>query len=101
MLFKRKTANLAAESGEVLQEAPATPAAPARPKKDKEKLGWFEKRDRRRRRRKIFEEVLGWILVPAFIYLIYLGVQAIGGIPKELIDFANELIAIAMKGGKG
>lgn len=97
MLFKRKTASLAAESGEVLQEAPT--AAPARPAK--EKLGWFEKRDRRRRRRKIFEEVLGWILVPAFIYLIYLGVQAVGGIPKELIDFANELIAIAMKGGKG
>lgn len=99
MLFKRKTASLAAESGEVLQETPATPAAPARPKK--EKLGWFEKRDRRRRRRKIFEEVLGWILVPAFGYLIYLGVKAVGGIPKELIDFANELIAIAMKGGKG
>ncbi len=99
MLFKRKTESLAAESGEVLQEAPATPVAPARPKK--EKLGWFEKRDRRRRRRKIFEEVLGWILVPAFIYLIYLGVQSIGGIPKELVDFANELIAIAMKGGKG
>lgn len=99
MLFKRKTASLAAESGEVLHETPATPAAPARPKK--EKLGWFEKRDRRRRRRKIFEEVLGWILVPAFGYLIYLGVKAVGGIPKELIDFANELIAMAMKGGKG
>ncbi|KRE03732.1 hypothetical protein ASE61_08815 [Bosea sp. Root670] len=99
MLFKRKTASLAAESGEVLQEAPAPAPAPARPAK--EKLGWFEKRDRRRRRRKIFEEVLGWILVPALIYLIYLGVQAVGGIPKELIDFANEIIAIAMKGGKG
>ncbi|RYE34821.1 MAG: hypothetical protein EOP23_03110 [Hyphomicrobiales bacterium] len=98
-MFKRKTANLAAESGEVFQEAQAAPVAPARP--TKEKLGWFEKRDRRRRRRKIFEEVLGWILVPAFIYLIYLGFQAIGGIPKELTDFANELIAIAMKGGKG
>jgi hypothetical protein len=99
VLFKRKTASLAADSGEVLQEAPVAPAAPARPKK--EKLGWFEKRDRRRRRRKIFEEVLGWILVPAFVYLIYLGVQSVGGIPKELIDFGNELIAMAMKGGKG
>ena len=98
-MFKRKTASLAAESGEAVQEATAKPAAPARPKK--EKLGWFEKRDRRRRRRKIFEEVLGWILVPAFVYLIYLGVQSIGGIPKELIDFGNELIAMAMKGGKG
>jgi hypothetical protein len=95
VLSKRKTASLAADGGEVLQEAQAAPRA------QKEKLGWFEKRDRRRRRRKIFEEVLGWILVPAFGYLIYLGVQAIGGIPKELIDFANELIALAMKGGKG
>ena len=94
-MFKRKTASLAADSGEVLQEAPA----PTRPKK--EKLGWFEKRDRRRRRRKLFEEVLGWILVPAFVYLIYLGIHAVGGIPKEAIDFANELIAMALKGGKG
>ncbi|MCO5093087.1 hypothetical protein [Bosea sp. (in: a-proteobacteria)] len=98
MLFKRKSASLAAESGEVLAEAPAKKVA-ARP--PKEKLGWFEKRDRRRRRRKVFEEVLGWILVPAFVYLIYLGVQAVGGIPKEVIDFGNELIAMAMKGGKG
>lgn len=97
-MFKRKTESLAAESGEVLQEAPATPVAPARPKKESSA---GSRRDRRRRRRKIFEEVLGWILVPAFIYLIYLGVQSIGGIPKELVDFANELIAIAMKGGKG
>ena len=29
MLFKRKTASLAADSGEVLQEAPAAPVAPA------------------------------------------------------------------------
>lgn len=93
MLFKRKSATLAADG----EGMPATPA-PARPAR--EKLGWFEKRDRRRRRRKIFEEVLGWILVPALVYLIYLGIKAVGGIPKELIDFANELIAVAMKGGK-
>lgn len=95
MLFKRKSATLAVQSGEGAPEA----EAPARPAK--EKLGWFEKRDRRRRRRKIFEEVLGWILVPAIVYLIYLGVQAVGGIPKEVIDFANEIITMAMKGGKG
>lgn len=92
MLFRRKTPTLAAETGEVAAEA----AAPAR--RQKEKLGWFEKRQRRRRRRIIFEEVLGWILVPAFIYLIYLGIQSVGGIPKELIDFGNELIAMALKG---
>ncbi|MFJ5369152.1 hypothetical protein ACIPIA_08015 [Bosea sp. CER48] len=95
MLFKRKSATLAAESGEGVPQV----SAPARPAK--EKLGWFEKRDRRRRRRKIFEEVLGWILVPTFVYLIYLGIKSVGGIPKELIDFANEIFSMAMKGGKG
>ena len=97
MLFKRKSVTVAAEVGEA--QPPAGDQAPAPPAK--EKLGWFEKRDRRRRRRKIFEEVLGWILVPTIIYLIYLGIQAVGGIPKELIDFANEVITMAMKGGKG
>jgi hypothetical protein len=57
----------------------------------KQKLTWGEKRDRRRRRRKVFEEVLGWILVPALIYAAYLIFQAVGGIPKELQDFAVEV----------
>jgi hypothetical protein len=57
----------------------------------KQKLTWGEKRDRRRRRRKVFEEVLGWILVPALIYIAYLIFQAVGGIPKELQDFAVEV----------
>lgn len=92
MWFKRKTDTLLAHAAESAPEQ----AVPAR----KEKLSWFEKRDRRRRRRKLFEEVLGWILVPAFIYLIYLGVKAIGGIPKELIDFGNELLSLVMKGGR-
>lgn len=95
MLFKRKSQTLAVQGGEGVQPA----EAPVRPAK--EKLGWFEKRDRRRRRRKIFEEVLGWILVPTFVYLIYLGIKSVGGIPKELIDFANEIFSMAMKGGKG
>nr|WP_156446404.1 hypothetical protein [Bradyrhizobium sp. CCH1-B1] len=92
MLFRRKTDTLLAHAAEPAPEQ----SAPAR----KEKLSWFEKRDRRRRRRKVFEEILGWILVPAFIYLIYLGVQAIGGIPKEIIDFGNELFGFVMKGGR-
>lgn len=91
MLFRRKTDTLLAHQA----PEPAPQQAAAR---HKEKLSWFEKRDRRRRRRKVFEEVLGWILVPAFIYLIYLGVKAVGGIPKELIDFGNELIGIVFKG---
>ena len=90
MFFKRKTASALAEG------VPAEEAAPPR----REKLGWLEKRDRRRRRRKVFEEVLGWILVPAFIYLIYLGIKAVGGVPKELVDFGNELLGIVMKGGR-
>lgn len=89
MFFKRKPANALAEGEEYLEQPV-----------QREKLSWLEKRDRRRRRRKIFEEVLGWILVPAIIYLIYLGIQAVGGIPKELIEFGNELIGIMMKGGR-
>lgn len=91
MFFRRKTDTLLAHAAE-----PAPERVPAR----REKLSWFEKRDRRRRRRKVFEEVLGWILVPAFIYGIYLAVKAVGGIPKELIDFGNELIGILFKGGR-
>lgn len=89
MFFKRKSSELAAQAVEPAPER----AVAARP----QKLGWFEKRERRRRRRLVFEEVLGWILVPAFIYLIYLGVKAVGGIPKELVDFGRELIELAMK----
>ena len=92
MFFKRKTDTLFAHAAEPASEQ----SAPV----PKERLTWFEKRDRRRRRRKMFEEVLGWILVPAFLYLIYVGVKAVGGIPKELIDFGNELIGIVFKGGR-
>jgi hypothetical protein len=88
VFFKRKPSSLLVQGAEPEARAP------------RERLGWLEKRDRRRRRRKMFEEVLGWILVPAFLYLIYLGVKAVGGIPKELIDFANELLGIVMKGGR-
>jgi hypothetical protein len=89
VFFKRKTDPVLAHAAEPAPERAARP--------QKEKLSWFEKRDRRRRKRKLFEEVLGWILVPAFVYLIYLGVRSVGGIPKELVDFGNELIAIALK----
>lgn len=89
MFFKRKSESVWAQEGEVAAQA----AAPA----SKEKLGWFEKRARRRRRRIIFEEVLGWIMVPAFLYLLYLGYRAVGGIPKEAMDFFQELIGLAMK----
>lgn len=64
----------------------------------KQKLTWGEKRDRRRKRRKVFEEVLGWILVPALIYVAYLIFNAVGGIPKELTDFASEVFSAATGG---
>lgn len=83
-----------------MTEQPMSGAAGTTPRPPKPKLGWFEKRNRRRRRRVIFEEVLAWILVPAFLYLIYWGVQAIGGVPKEIRDFASELVSIVMRGGK-
>ncbi len=89
MFFKRKSESVWAQEGEVAAQAAAR--AP------KEKLGWFEKRARRRRRRIIFEEVLGWIMVPAFLYLLYLGYRAVGGVPKEAMDFFQELIGLAMK----
>lgn len=92
MIFRRKSAPDAYAPGE--GHSDTTVHQP------RQKLGWLEKRDVRRRRRILFEEVLGWILVPAFIYLIYLGIKSVGGIPKELIDFGNELLGIVMKGGR-
>lgn len=87
MFFRKKEAVASAE--------PEVAVAPAR-----EKLGWFQKRDRRRRRRKVFEEVLGWLLVPGLLYLVWLGVKAYGGVPKELRDFGSELVSIVLKGGQ-
>ena len=58
-----------------LHEGPLEPAsepgaAPA------QKLSWREKRWHRRRRRKVFEEVLGWILVPIILGALYWGTKA-------------------------
>ena len=85
-----------------MAETPVTTSATDAPvvRQPKKKLGWFEKRDRRRKRRVIFEEVLAWILVPAFLYLIYWGIKAAGGIPREVRDFAGELVSIVLRGGK-
>jgi hypothetical protein len=71
----------------------------ARTSPPKQQLSWGEKRDRRRRRRRVFEETLAWILVPALIYVGYLIVQGFGGIPKELVDFASE-VWTALAGGR-
>lgn len=90
MWFKRKPRAQWAEAPEPEVAVPAPRA----------KLSWFEKRDRRRRRRKLFEEILGWILVPAMLYLIYLAIKSVGGVPKEIVDFGREIIGIATKGGR-
>jgi hypothetical protein len=70
--------------------APAAPPAPAR------KLSWREKRWQRRRRRRLFEEVLGWILVPIIVIACYwavkAGLNAAGTSPSALIAGIRQLL---------
>jgi hypothetical protein len=70
----------------------------AKPKQ--KKPGWLEKRRQRRRRRIVFEEIMGWVLVPFLIYFLYLGYKAMGGLPPTVKEFLNELLGFVMKGGK-
>lgn len=76
----------------VPEPAPAAPAKtdPAR------KLSWREKRWQRRRRRKLFEEVLGWILVPIILVALYwaikAGLNAAGTSPSALIAGIRQLV---------
>jgi hypothetical protein len=60
------------------------PRAAARP-------GWFERRRERRRRRIIFEEIVGWLLVPFILYFLYLGYVALGGLPQPAKDVIKEV----------
>lgn len=83
-----------------MAEIPAAASEAKAVRQPKPKLGWFEKRERRRKRRLIFEEILAWILVPAFIYLIYWGINAAGGVPREVRDFLSELVSVVLRGGK-
>ena len=72
---------------------------PARPQKYKK--GWREQRWERRRRRRFFEEVLGWILVPLILLAVYWGVKsglnALGTTPTALIEGLKT--AISSRGG--
>ena len=78
---------------EVQPQAPLEPApaqgAPA------PKLTWREKRWQRRRRRKVFEEVLGWILVPVILIALYwavkAGLSALGTSPSAVIQALRTL----------
>ncbi len=74
-------------------------AAPARPQRHRK--SWREQRWERRRRRQMFEEVLGWILVPIILIAVYwgtkAGLNAIGTTPTALIQGIKA--AIASRGG--
>jgi hypothetical protein len=78
-----------------LDPAPAqpVPAQPVQPPK----LTWREKRWQRRRRRKLFEEILGWILVPIILVALYWavkgGLNAAGTSPSAVVQAIKTLIS--------
>ncbi|HKG83472.1 MAG TPA: hypothetical protein VKB16_10035 [Beijerinckiaceae bacterium] len=79
-----------------LETAPA-PAPPAPlPAAPPQRLTWREKRWQRRRRRRLFEEVLGWILVPIIVVACYwavkAGLNAAGTSPSALIAGIRQLL---------
>jgi len=84
-----------------VQAAPAAEpdAQPVRPHRHKK--GWREQRWERRRRRRLFEEVLGWIVVPLILISAYWGVKsglsALGTTPTALIEGVKT--AISSRGG--
>jgi hypothetical protein len=61
------------------------------------KLSWREKRERRRRRRVWFEEILGWILVPVILFGCYwlfnLGLNAVGMSTESIMEGINTIMA--------
>jgi hypothetical protein len=81
--------------GKAAAEAPVEVAQPARPRK-----GWFEKRRERRKKRRLFEEIVAWIFVPALIYGCYLLYKASGGLPPAAFEFLGEMTSMALRGGK-
>lgn len=72
-------------------------AAPAR----KPALGWREQRWRRRRRRKVGEEVLAWILVPLIVlggyWMLSTVLAAMGTSPGAVIEQMKQAIQILEK----
>ena len=78
-----------------IREGPLEPtpdtAAPA------QRLSWREKRWQRRRRRRLFEEVLGWILVPIIVVALYwaikAGLNAAGTSPTAIIQGVRALLS--------
>lgn len=80
----------------VAEDAEARPA-----RAQKHKKSWREQRWERRRRRRMFEEVLGWILVPIILVSVYWGIKsglnALGTTPTALIQGIKT--AISSRGG--
>ncbi|SCZ07679.1 hypothetical protein [Microvirga guangxiensis] len=73
-----------------LHQAPIEATRIIEPQPRQPKLSWREQRELRRRRRVWFEEILGWILVPAIIigcyWLLNVGLAAMGSSPEALMD---------------
>ena len=78
-------------------ELPNAPAEPAAVPTAPERLTWREKRWERRRRRRIAEEVLGWILVPLIVFAAYgflkLILGALGTSPGAVISGVKAFLA--------
>jgi hypothetical protein len=76
-------------TGEI-HEGPLEPTPP-----QAHKLTWREKRWERRRKRRMFEEVLGWILVPVILIALYwavkAGLSALGTSPSAVIQALRTL----------
>ena len=74
-------------------QAPPAPPSPVQP----HKLTWREKRWQRRRRRKLFEEILGWILVPIILVALYwavrAGLNAAGTSPTAVFQAIKTLVS--------
>lgn len=79
---------------EPLFDAPVAPTARAEP--DRPKLTHRERRWLRRRRRIVFEEVLGWILVPVILiasyWLVKFLLNALGTSPTALIEGIKQAV---------
>ena len=79
-----------------IHEGPLQPASEPVPAST-QKLSWREKRWQRRRRRKMFEEVLGWVLVPIIIGALYWGVKAglnaAGTSPTAIVQGVRALVS--------
>ena len=77
-------------TGEI-REGPLEPT----PTPQAQKLTWREKRWERRRKRRMFEEVLGWILVPVILIALYwavkAGLSALGTSPSAVIQALRTL----------